>query len=92
VAVQVERPELDAAPGELNLVGQRARDAVSSLATFVDRAVRAGRSEVRVVHGVGTGALRRAVQEFLASSPHCVTFRDAEPQAGGCGVTIAELG
>jgi DNA mismatch repair protein MutS2 len=92
VAVQVDRPDVDAAPGEIVLVGQRARDAVSALGVFLDRAVRAGRSEIRVVHGVGTGALRRAVQEFLASSPYCVKYREAEPQAGGSGVTIAELG
>jgi DNA mismatch repair protein MutS2 len=92
VAVQVERPRLDAVPAELNVVGQRARDAVGVLASFLDRAVRAGRTEIRVVHGVGTGALRKAVQEFLATSPHCVKFREAEPQAGGGGVTIAEIG
>ena len=92
VAVQVDRPDADAAPGEIVLVGQRARDAVSALGAFLDRAVRAGRSEIRVVHGVGTGALRRAVQEFLATSPYCVTFREADPQAGGSAVTIAELG
>jgi DNA mismatch repair protein MutS2 len=92
VAVQVDRPDVEAAPGEINLVGQRARDAVSALGAFLDRAVRAGRSEIRVVHGIGTGALRRAVQEFLATSPYCVKYREAEPQAGGSGVTIAELG
>jgi len=54
--------------------------------------VRAGHSEIRVVHGVGTGALRKAVQEFLATSPYCVKYREADPQAGGSGVTIAELG
>jgi DNA mismatch repair protein MutS2 len=91
VAVQVDRPDADSEPGEINLVGQRAREAVSVLGAFLDRAVRAGRSEIRVVHGIGTGALRRAVQDFLASSPYCVKFREADPQAGGSGVTIAEL-
>ena len=68
------------------------RDAIDALAAFLDRAVRAGLSEVRVVHGIGSGALRRAVHEFLASSPYCTTFRESEPAAGGAGVTIAELG
>jgi DNA mismatch repair protein MutS2 len=89
--VHVERPDFDTTPSEINLIGQRARDALTALASFVDRAVRAGRSEVRVVHGVGTGALRKAVQEFLATSPHCVKFREADPQAGGGGVTVVEL-
>jgi DNA mismatch repair protein MutS2 len=92
IAVRVDRPDADAEPGEINLIGQRARDALASLSSFLDRAMRAGRSEIRVVHGVGTGALRKAVQEFLATSPYCVKFREAEPRAGGGGVTIAELG
>src|SRR5581483_7271197 len=56
-----------------------------------DRAVRTGLSQVRIVHGLGTGALRRAVHELLASSPYCARFRDAAPEAGGAAVTIAEL-
>src|SRR5437016_2007429 len=90
VAIEVDRPA--DAPAEINLIGQRVRDATDALAAFLDRAVRAGLSEVRVVHGIGTGALRRAVHEFLASSPYCTTFRESEPAAGGAGVTIAELG
>jgi len=44
-----------------------------------------------VVHGIGTGALRRAVREFLDTTPYCTGYRDAEQGAGGAGVTIAEL-
>jgi DNA mismatch repair protein MutS2 len=91
VAVRVERPEEDMMRGEINLVGQRTREAVETLSGFLDRAVRTGLGEVRVVHGVGTGALRKAVQEFLGKSPYCVKFRDADPEAGGPGVTVAEL-
>ena len=89
IAVAVERPAEIA--DEINLVGRRAREAIDALAAFLDRAVRAGASEVRVIHGFGSGALRRAVQEFLAGSPYCAAYRDAEPSAGGAGVTIAEL-
>jgi DNA mismatch repair protein MutS2 len=89
VAVQVERPE--DATTELMLVGRRVRDAVAELEAFLDRAARAGLSEVRVVHGLGTGALRRALHEALAASPYCATFREAEPAAGGAGVTVVEL-
>jgi DNA mismatch repair protein MutS2 len=89
VAIAVDRPA--DAPEEINLIGRRAREAVDELAAFLDRAARAGVAEVRVVHGVGSGALRRAVHEFLASSPYCAAFREPEPSAGGAGVTIAEL-
>ncbi len=93
VAVSVARP-IDVEPdrGEINLVGQRVREAIDALATFLDRSVRLGRSEVRVVHGLGTGALRRAVQEFLAASPYCVKFREEDAARGGGGVTVVELG
>jgi DNA mismatch repair protein MutS2 len=76
---------------EINLVGQRVRDALDALATFLDRAMRSGLAEVRVVHGFGSGALRRAVREFLDTTPYCARYRDAEQAAGGAGVTIAEL-
>jgi len=89
VAIEVDRPT--DAPAEINLIGQRVRDAIDALGPFLDRAARAGLSEVRVVHGIGSGALRSAVHEFLASSPYCATFRESEPAAGGAGVTIAEL-
>jgi DNA mismatch repair protein MutS2 len=92
VAIHVAKPvEADHERGEINLVGQRAREAIDALATFLDRSVRLGLSEVRIVHGVGTGALRRAVQEFLAASPYCVKFREEEMSRGGGGVTVAEL-
>jgi len=89
VAVEVVRP-VDA-PEEINLIGRRARDATDALAAFLDRAVRAGFAEVRIVHGIGSGALRRAVHELLATSPYCAEHHDADPSAGGAGVTIARL-
>src|SRR5262249_42083577 len=71
VTAQVTTPEPETPSTEINLVGRRAQDAVAALGPFLDRAVRTGATEVRVVTGIGSGALRRAVQEFLASSPYC---------------------
>jgi DNA mismatch repair protein MutS2 len=90
VAVTVERAEPDEL-SEINLIGWRAREAIDALGTFLDRAVRAGVTEVRIVHGIGSGALRRAVHELLSTSPYCAHFRDSEQATGGAGVTIAEL-
>ena len=59
--------------------------------TCGDASRRIGIAQVRVVHGFGSGALRRAVHEFLATTPYCTAYREAEPTAGGAGVTIAEL-
>ncbi|MDX2165923.1 MAG: Smr/MutS family protein [Deltaproteobacteria bacterium] len=77
--------------GELSLIGLRAPEAVQRLASFLDRAVLAGEEHVRIVHGVGSGALRRAVQDYLATSPYCAGYRGGEPGEGGAGVTVATI-
>ncbi|MBX3028333.1 Smr/MutS family protein [bacterium] len=77
--------------GELNVIGLRARDALERLEGFLDRAVRAGQDTVRIVHGIGSGALRRAIQDHLATSPYCAGFRGGEANEGGAGVTVATL-
>jgi DNA mismatch repair protein MutS2 len=79
------------APTELNVVGMRVRDALDRLEKFLDTAQSAGAGSVRIIHGLGTGALKRAVTEFLARTPYATAFHDAEPNAGGPGVTIASL-
>jgi len=76
---------------EVNLVGLRTREALGQVDAFLDRAVRSGYSQVRIIHGVGSGALRRAVADYLSTSSYCVSFRPGEPGEGGAGVTIATL-
>ncbi|HKD68700.1 MAG TPA: endonuclease MutS2 [Candidatus Binataceae bacterium] len=78
--------------GELNLIGMRAPDALRRLEEFLDQAYLTNQSEVRVIHGVGSGALRRAVRDYLSTSPYCTAYREAEPQAGGAGATIVQIG
>lgn len=84
-------PASDETGAELNLIGKRAREALDLLEAFLDRALRVGLSEVRIVHGIGSGALRRAVHEFLGDSPYCSTYRDGDAATEGAGVTIAQL-
>jgi DNA mismatch repair protein MutS2 len=69
----------------------RVREALTRLEHFLDRAQIAGLPTVRIIHGLGTGALKRAVLEFLARTSYATSFQDAEPNAGGPGVTIAVL-
>jgi DNA mismatch repair protein MutS2 len=76
---------------EISLLGLRAREALSLLEDFLDRAARAHYPSVRIIHGIGSGALRRAVESYLTSSPYCSGFRPGVPAEGGAGVTIAEL-
>lgn len=88
------RVSVDNAPAltsELNLLGLRVHEALPRLEAFLDRAMLEQRPSVRIVHGLGTGALRRAVREFLAESRYCASYSEAPRAEGGNGVTIAEL-
>ena len=76
---------------ELNLIGMRTTDALRKLEEFLDHAFLTNRAEVRIVHGIGSGALRKAVAEYLGTSPYCASFRGAEPHHGGAGATIVQM-
>jgi DNA mismatch repair protein MutS2 len=76
---------------EINLIGERAAEAVERVEKFLDAAVMATASRVRIVHGHGMGVLKRAVQETLRQSPHVEKFYSASPYEGGDGATIVEL-
>jgi DNA mismatch repair protein MutS2 len=88
---EIRLAEVPAAAAELSLLGLRSREAVLRVEAFLDRAVRAGHPSVRIIHGVGSGALRRAVHDYLGTSPYCASFREGTPTEGGPGVTVAEL-
>lgn len=79
------------ASAEINLIGLRPPEALHRLEGFLDQAYLTNQKEVRVVHGVGSGALRRAVHEYLRGSPYCADFHEAPPHAGGAGATIVSL-
>ncbi len=76
---------------ELNLIGMRTADALRKLEEFLDTAFLTNRAEVRIIHGIGSGALRKAVTEYLETSPYCASFRGAEPHHGGAGATIVQM-
>ncbi len=76
---------------ELMLLGRLVEDALIELDSFLDDAVLAGLTQLRIVHGKGTGALRKAVRGFLQQDKRVLSFRLGEPGEGGDGVTIAEL-
>ena len=75
--------------GEIHLRGMTIDDALFRLEKYLDDAVLAGISRVRVVHGKGTGALRQAVREYLQRHPHVREQRPALATEGGDGVTVA---
>jgi DNA mismatch repair protein MutS2 len=87
--------QLKATPGngksELNVIGQTTDEAVDAVDKFLDEASLASLSLVRIVHGHGTGALRRAVAELLKDHPHVARFTAAPQDQGGSGATLVEL-
>jgi DNA mismatch repair protein MutS2 len=88
------RPEQDrpaSPPLELSCRGLRVEEAMEMVGQYLDQAFRAGLPMVRIIHGKGTGALRRAVREELARHPLVASFRSGAHSEGGEGVTIAEL-
>ena len=90
-ATSVSLPSREDAPREIHLLGLTTDEARTSVEKFLDDAALAGHHEVRVVHGKGTGALRRAVEDCLRGHPLVGSFRLAESAAGGAGVTVAVL-
>lgn len=76
---------------EINLIGQRVDEAISNLESYISDAVLHNCMEIRIVHGKGTGILRKAVQDYLKTSPSIDTFRIGKYGEGESGVTIATL-
>jgi DNA mismatch repair protein MutS2 len=76
---------------ELNLIGQRVDDALDESDKFLDRALLEGKAAVRIIHGFGTGTLRKAIREHLRKHPAVKSWRPGGDNEGGDGATIAVL-
>jgi len=81
----------DKVQSELNVIGQTTDEAVDAVDKFLDEASLASLSKVRIIHGHGTGALRRAIGALLDGHPHVSRFLPAPPDQGGAGATLVEL-
>ena len=77
---------------EINLLGKTVDEAVAELDKYLDDALLSHLNSVRVVHGKGTGALRKGFHEYLRRQKHVKSYRLAEFGEGDAGVTIVELG
>lgn len=75
----------------LDLRGHRYEQAMSELADFIDHALLNNLSTVTVIHGKGTGALRKGTQQYLQSNPRVKSFSYAAPNNGGDGATIVNF-
>jgi DNA mismatch repair protein MutS2 len=86
---QIRTPKDTTSPGiELDLRGQRVDEALKNLEYYLDKAFLAGLPWVRIIHGMGTGTLRKAVREKCASHPQVKNFESGRENEGGDGVTV----
>ena len=76
---------------ECNLIGMHVDEALNELDRYMDKAVLAKKERIRIIHGYGTGALRRAVHEYLAKHKHVKSYKLGGEFDGGLGSTIAFL-
>lgn len=91
-----EKPQAAAVPARgpafsIDVRGQRAAEALAEVERFLDQALPGGASEVEIIHGRGTGALRREIHAFLRSFPGVEGIRLAPEDRGGDGMTIVSL-
>ena len=77
------------ASSEINLIGKTVDEACAELGKFLDDAYMAHLQEVRIVHGKGTGALRKGIHDYLKREKHVRSFRLGAFGEGDAGVTIA---
>jgi DNA mismatch repair protein MutS2 len=90
VAVMAQRPE-DSALDEINVIGMTVEEATDRLDKFLDDAALAQKAQVRIIHGHGTGALRKGIGEFLSTHPLVEKHSFESEEHGGKAVTVVEL-
>lgn len=79
------------ASSELDLRGQRYEEALTNLDRYIDSSLLAGLNTVTIIHGIGTGAIRNGVQQYLKRNRHVKTYSYAPANQGGTGATIVHL-
>lgn len=79
------------AHSKLDLRGQRYDEAMTNLDRYIDSVLLAGLGTVTIIHGIGTGAIRKGVWQYLRNSRHVKSFNYAPANEGGNGATIVEL-
>ena len=81
----------ESVPDEINVIGLTVEQASEVVDKFLDRAALAGKQKVRIIHGHGTGALRRGLAEFLSAHPLVEKISAEAADRGGTAITIVEL-
>ncbi|MDR0573768.1 MAG: Smr/MutS family protein [Tannerella sp.] len=76
---------------EIDVRGMRGDEALQSVAYFIDDAILANVSPVRILHGTGAGILSRLIRDYLTTAPGVKCFKDEHVRFGGAGITVVEL-
>ena len=79
------------ASGEINVIGMRVEEATERVDKYLDEAALANQTRVRIIHGHGTGALRKGLGEFLKSHPLVQRTSFETEEHGGKAITVVEL-
>ncbi len=90
-AKRQERPGADIESPEIHLRGMTADEATDALDKFIDQALIAGLRQIYVIHGKGTGTLRRTLTDYLKNHREVESYRLGDWNEGGAGVTIVRL-
>jgi DNA mismatch repair protein MutS2 len=85
------QPEGQTAADEINVIGCTVEQATERVDKFLDQAALASKPSVRIIHGHGTGALRRGLAEFLCAHPLVEGIHAEAEDRGGTAITVAEL-
>jgi DNA mismatch repair protein MutS2 len=91
VTVSVELQPRASSMVDLNVVGCTVDEAIARAERFLDESLLTDQRVVRLIHGYGTGQLKRALTGFLQQHPLVARFATAPPDQGGGGVTVVEL-
>src|SRR5262245_45144735 len=91
VNVNVDLQPREGSLSELNVIGQTVDEAIARLEKFLDETTVTDQHTIRIVHGHGTGQLRRAIAAFLKEHPLVASYKLAPQNEGGGGATIVEL-
>jgi DNA mismatch repair protein MutS2 len=87
----VSSPSRSGAANEINVIGQTVEQATEQVDKFLDDAAMAHLPSVRIIHGHGTGALRKGLGDFLRTHPLVASHATEAEERGGKAITIVDL-